>query len=58
MSFNIDKLLRAAKADIKAGRAAAARVSILTALETFPANTRLMDQLADAQAAAVEASRP
>ena len=52
MSFNIDKLLRAAKADIKAGRAAAARVSILTALEKFPANTRLMDLLAEAQAAA------
>ena len=52
MSFNIDKLLRAAKADIKAGRAAAARVSILTALEKFPANTRLMDQLAEAHSAA------
>ena len=52
MSFNIDKLLRHAKAEIKAGRAAAARVSILTALETYPANTRLMDQLGEAQAAA------
>ena len=52
MSFNIDKLLRAAKADIKAGRALAARVSILTALEKFPGNARLVDQLAEAQAAA------
>ncbi len=51
MSFNIDKLLRSAKAEIKAGRASAARVSILTALETYPANLRLMDQLAETQAA-------
>ncbi|MEI6797742.1 MAG: sulfotransferase [Pseudomonadota bacterium] len=52
MSFNIDKLLRHAKAEIKAGRAAAARVSILTALETYPTNMRLLDQLAETQAAA------
>lgn len=52
MSLNIDKLLRSAKADIKAGRAFAARVSILTALEKFSGNARLLDQLAEAQAAA------
>lgn len=54
MSVTIDKLLRTAKADIKAGRAPAARVSILTALEKFPANARLIEQLAEAQAAATK----
>ena len=58
MSFNIDKLLRAAKADIKAGRALAARVSILPALEKFPGNARLVDQLAEAQAAATRLPPP
>jgi len=52
MSFNIDKLLRSAKAEVKAGRAAAARVSLLQALDKFPDNTRLLTQLAEVQAAA------
>ena len=52
MSATIDRLLRGAKADLKAGRPAAARVSLLQALETFPDNTRLLAQLAEVQAAA------
>ena len=52
MSLTIDTLLRGAKADLKAGRPAAARVSLLQALERFPDNTRLLAQLAEVQAAA------
>ena len=52
MSLNIDKLARHAKADIKAGRPAAARLSLLQALETVPGNARLLALLADAQVAA------
>jgi tetratricopeptide (TPR) repeat protein len=52
MSVTIDKLLRGAKADLKAGRPATARVSLLQALETFPDSTRLLVQLAEVQAAA------
>ena len=52
MSLNIDKLLRSAKADLKAGRATAARVSLLQMLEKFPDNTRLLAQLAEVQASA------
>jgi tetratricopeptide (TPR) repeat protein len=52
MSATIDKLLRRAKADLKAGRPAAARVSLLQALERFPENARLLAQLAEVHAAA------
>jgi tetratricopeptide (TPR) repeat protein len=52
MSLTINTLLRGAKADLKAGRPAAARVSLLQALERFPDNTRLLAQLAEVQAAA------
>ena len=52
MSLTIDTLLRGAKADLKAGRPAAARVSLLQALERYPDNTRLLAQLAEVQAAA------
>jgi len=54
MSVTIDKLLRTAKADIKSGRAITARLALLTVLEKFPANARLMDQLAEAHAAATK----
>jgi tetratricopeptide (TPR) repeat protein len=52
MSFNIDRTLRAAKAEIKAGRPSVARVQMLQALEKFPDNTRLAIGLAEAQQAA------
>jgi tetratricopeptide (TPR) repeat protein len=52
MSITIDTLLRRAKADLRAGRPADARVSLLQALERVPGNARLLSQLAEAQAAA------
>jgi tetratricopeptide (TPR) repeat protein len=52
MSATIDKLLRSAKADLRAGRPAAARVSLLQALERFPENARLLAQLAEVHAEA------
>ncbi len=52
MSVNIDRLLRNAKTEIKAGRAAAVRGELLLALETFPANARLLAALAEVQQAA------
>ena len=42
MTVNIDKLLRTAKTEVKAGRAANIRGEILLALEQFPANARLL----------------
>ncbi len=51
MSVNIDKVLRTAKSEIKAGRPGAARSEVLLALETFPANSRLLTALAEAQQA-------
>jgi len=53
MSFSIDKLLRSAKAEIKAGRPTHARTTLLQALEKFPDNTRLLTALAEAQQAAI-----
>jgi len=52
MSITIDTLLRRAKADLRAGRPADARVSLLQALERVPGNARLLSRLAEAQAAA------
>ena len=52
MTVNIDKLLRTAKTEVKAGRAANIRGEILLALEQFPANARLLSALAEVQAAA------
>lgn len=52
MSVNIDKLLRSAKTEIRAGRAAQVRGELLMALEKFPANARLLTALAEVQQAA------
>ncbi len=52
MTLNIDRLLRTARSEIKAGRPAVARTEILQALEQFPNNTKLLAQLADVQQAA------
>lgn len=52
MTLNIDQMLRNAKTDLKAGRAAQARSALLQALERFPANTRLQSALAEVQQAA------
>jgi tetratricopeptide (TPR) repeat protein len=51
MSVNIDRLLRHAKAEIKAGRAGQIRGELLLALEQFPGNPRLLTALAEAQQA-------
>ncbi|KAF0174609.1 MAG: Uncharacterized protein FD162_1047 [Rhodobacteraceae bacterium] len=53
MSFSIDKLLRSAKAEIKAGQPTQARSTLLQALEKFPDNARLLTALAEAQQAAI-----
>ena len=52
MSVNIDKVLRNAKTEIRAGRAAQVRGEVLMALEKFPANARLLTALAEVQQAA------
>jgi tetratricopeptide (TPR) repeat protein len=49
MGLNIDQQLRTAKAQIKAGRADEARVTLLQALDVYPDNVRLLGGLADAQ---------
>jgi hypothetical protein len=51
MSVNIDRLLRNAKAEIKAGRAGHMRGELLLALEQFPSNARLLTALAEVQQA-------
>ena len=58
MSLTIDTLLRGAKADLKAGRPLAARVSLLQALERFPENARLLAQLAEVQAEPDDTAKP
>lgn len=52
MSFNIDKTLRSAKAEVKSGRPAQGRAILLQALEKFPDNSRLLSGLAEAHQAA------
>lgn len=49
MGLNIEQQLRSAKAAIKAGRPAEARVLMLQALDVYPDNARLLGQLADVQ---------
>ena len=48
MSVYIERVLRTAKAEMKAGRAGAARVELLTAIERLPDNSRLAAGLAEA----------
>lgn len=49
MGLNIDQQLRTAKAQIKAGHADEARVTLLQALDVYPDNARLLTGLAEAQ---------
>ena len=51
MTTHIDRLLRTAKAEIRAGRPQVGRAEVLAALERFPDNPRLLAQLAEAQEA-------
>ena len=51
MTVNIDRLLRNAKTEIRAGRPQIARAEVLAALERFPDNSRLLAQLAEAHEA-------
>lgn len=51
MGTQIDKALRNAKAEVKAGQAAAARRTLLQALDAFSDNARLLAALAEVQTA-------